>query len=422
MPYLEHFLFTKKPFLNESDAVDNYFLKDEDYNLPQMAAFSLVRQKSLIKITASAGMGKTFIAHKIYNEVLKNTKFTQKNTFLIKNSNCDENEFIKQIKAIFDVKGTTKFEILQNIEKEVKRAIIIIDDAHLLGKTNLLNIIELSNIKGLSIALLGENFLNKILSYPELKVLKNRFSFNIKIPLLTNQESLKYIDYKLNNSTKVKNIIFENCAKKLIAGFSKGCITKINNICDKSLLNAYGEGDKIVRKKHVYEAVNLHKNYLFILNLLKIFLILLILFGLFTTIDLFKNGTENLLKIGKETFLIEKTETLLKADNNEYKEEENTPLIEKKEEVKIEAPIVSKTKPVPAPISIPAQVVAPVPSPAPTAAVKPKTKPKAIKPKSVTVTPQKTITNKTNVPSVESTENIDPNLIIRPAVRQRENK
>ncbi len=230
----------------------------------------------------------------------------------------------------------------------------------------------------------------------------------------------------MSNSTKVKNIIFENCAKKLITRFSKGCITKINDICDKSLLNAYGEGDKIVRKKHVYEAVNLHKNCLFFLNLLKIFLVLLILFGLFTSIDLFRNGTENLLKIGKETFLIEKTETLLKADNNEYKEEENVPLVKKKEEVKIEAPIVSKTKPVPAPISIPAQVAS-VPSPAPTPAptVKPKEKSKTVKPKSAAVTPKKTTINKTKASSVEipeTTENIDPNLVIRPAIRQRENK
>jgi general secretion pathway protein A len=182
------------------------------------------------------------------------------------------------------VQGKTKGEYLHSLHRYLlnayqrdERVILIVDEAQglrpeLLEEIRLLSNLETSKSKLLQIVLVGQPELDKILSQPGFRQLRQRINLRYYLPPLSAKETEEYIGKRLRIAG-AKEPIFTGKAIKEIYLKSGGIPRLINILCDNALLNGYALDKKLVDKVSVKEAakdLNLKKRFRRILLLLVI--------------------------------------------------------------------------------------------------------------------------------------------------------
>ena len=223
--------------------------------------YGVREKKGFIVITGEVGTGKTTLIHYLLNKLNGNSH--TKTAFLF-NPKLTVHDFIQYILEDLGVKalGQTKGDYLRalhqyllNAYQKDERVILIVDEAQglepeLLEEIRLLSNLETSKSKLLQIVLLGQPELNKTLSQPGFRQLRQRINLRYHLLPLSEKETKEYIEKRLRVAGARRSIFSEKAVKEVY--YKSGGIPRLINIlCDNALLNGYALDQTVIDERSV---------------------------------------------------------------------------------------------------------------------------------------------------------------------------
>ena len=208
-----------------------------------------------VQLTGEVGTGKTTIIRTLLAQ-----KLADVDVAMILNPRQSEQEFVASIcdelhvayekgasiKALVDALNAH----LLKIHAEGRRTVLIIDEAQnlareVLEQVRLLTNLETHKEKLLRIMLVGQPELAELLARPDLRQLASRITARHHLTPLNAAETRAYIAHRLKISGTA-DTIFESAALARIHVLSGGVPRRINILCDRALLGAYGQNRKTI--------------------------------------------------------------------------------------------------------------------------------------------------------------------------------
>lgn len=225
--------------------------------------YGIAERKGFITLIGEAGTGKTTLLNKLLDQLDDKTK-----TVFIFNTNVTFEEILEYIFNEFDlpVHSGKKLYMLQRLNafllEELRNGgnvAVLIDEAQDLDMGVLENLRLLSNLetakeKILQIVLSGQPELEKKLSSPELRQLRQRIAVNCRLTPLSRDELSEYIEYRLQAAGCADPKMFTREAEEQVWHFSHGIPRLVNVVCDNALVIGYALGKKRVSAEIVREA------------------------------------------------------------------------------------------------------------------------------------------------------------------------
>lgn len=260
MNYLEFFGFQKEPF---STAPDTRFYFDSKQHSQAMLRLThaIENMRGLAVLIGDVGTGKTMLARRLLDSL--NEKEYESALLIVIHSNVTSDWFLKKIAMQFGISEIpdNKLELISviskklvNVYEEGKKAVVLVDEAQMLGKKEimeelrgLLNI-ELPERKLITFVLFGLPELDNLLKLDP--PLAQRVSLRFWLRPFDEYSTEEYIKHRIRLAGGKDKEIFAQGTFSLIHKFSRGIPRTINTICDNSLFEAY-----LLKKKIVDEDV-----------------------------------------------------------------------------------------------------------------------------------------------------------------------
>jgi general secretion pathway protein A len=259
----EQFYGLKENPFNVTPNPEYIYLGENHKEALAQLLYGVREKKGFIVITGEVGTGKTTLIHYLLEKLDGNSH--TKTAFLF-NPKLTVNDFIHYIlnDLGLTVQGQTKGEYLHNLHRYLlnayrkdERVVLIVDEAHglnpeLLEEIRLLSNLETSRSKLLQIVLVGQPELDRTLSRPEFRQLRQRINLRYYLPPLPEKETKEYIEKRLRIAG-ARASLFTDKAIKEIYMKSGGIPRLINILCDNALLNGYAMEQKIVDERSIKE-------------------------------------------------------------------------------------------------------------------------------------------------------------------------
>ena len=263
--YQDFFSLKEQPFSISPDP-DFLFLSNRHQEAIAHLQYGVQGNGGFVLLTGEVGTGKTTVCRKLLQEIDATTDIA-----FILNPALTDIELLATICDEFQIdyeKDKLSLKLLfdsltawmMNNHHQGRSAIVLIDEAqHLsfsvLEQLRLLTNIESNNKKPLQVILIGQTELQQKLKQSELRQLAQRISARYHLLPLTEQESVYYIEHRLNVAG-VSFPIFERPALREVFRHSQGVPRLINLLCDRSLLCAYTQSSLKVTALMVKKASN----------------------------------------------------------------------------------------------------------------------------------------------------------------------
>lgn len=266
--YLQYFNMSQKPFELLPDT--QFFFENDSYKEALNVLLVAIRSgEGFVKVTGEVGTGKTMLCRKLLNALEENyitayipTPFLT--PLQLRIALAEELGIPYEQNNLAEVAAyqLTKTIIARLIElnKSGKKVIVCLDEVQEMDKTTLEELRLLSNIeteknKLLQIIMFGQPELDERLGQQELRQLKQRISFSYKLRPVNKRNLSNYINHRLNIAGYHGGHLFSPRAIAKINKDSQGVPRRVNIICNKSLMLAYGKGDNNVNYWHVRDAI-----------------------------------------------------------------------------------------------------------------------------------------------------------------------
>ena len=263
--YHSHFGLKRNPF---SIAADPSLLLLNDMHRDALAGlwYAIVARKGFVTLTGEAGTGKTTVIRKALHVLSE----MNHRASVIFNPTLTPTEFLEAVLANFDREHIPESKVqrlrllqdlLADVQKQEKTAVLIIDEAHklspeLLEEVRLLTNFEVGDQKLLQIVLAGQPELADILNRADLWQLKQRITVRLQIGRLPAAEIQRYITYRWNKASENSSAPpFTAAAVSLIGRSSLGIPRLINVICDNALTLAFSAGLKTIDAAQIADVV-----------------------------------------------------------------------------------------------------------------------------------------------------------------------
>ncbi len=228
--------------------------------------YGIHEKKGFIALTGGIGTGKTTLCRFLLSQLDDSVA-----TALIFNPALSDIELLKTVNQEFGVKigggrGTKKRYLdalndflLANFSRG-KNAVLIIDEAQNLAREALEQIRMLSNLetaseKLLQIVLLGQPELLRILSLPSLRQLNERITVRYDLKPLDKKDVRGYLEHRIAAASGNAQELFSAASCGQIYRASGGTPRRINAICARALLAAYGKDKRMVDWRIVKAAI-----------------------------------------------------------------------------------------------------------------------------------------------------------------------
>jgi general secretion pathway protein A len=259
----EQFYGLKENPFNVTPNPEYIFLGKNHREALAQLLYGVKERKGFIVITGEVGTGKTTLIHCLLDKMKGNHT---KAAFLF-NPKLTVDDFIQYVLKDLGVRvqGKTKGEHLHNLHRYLlhayqmdERVILIVDEAQglkpeLLEEIRLLSNLETSRSKLLQIVLLGQPELDKTLSQPGFRQLKQRINLRYHLPPLSENETKEYVGKRLRIAGATEPVFTEKAIKQIYLK-SGGIPRLINILCDNALLNGFALDQKMVDEGSVKEA------------------------------------------------------------------------------------------------------------------------------------------------------------------------
>lgn len=261
--YTKFYNFSEKPFNLTPDPKFLYLTPKHQEALASMI-YGINDRKGFISITGEVGTGKTTLIYTLLNNLNEKVK-----TVFVYHTNITFEQLLKNILIELDVPtgDEDKVSLLYKLNEYVIQRLsqqetlaIIIDEAQNLPKEvmeelRMLSNLETSKSKLLQIVLVGQPELEAKLNSEGLRQLKQRIGIRRQIRPLSQEDSRKYIEHRLNVVGSSSSRVFTSKAISLICRYAGGIPRTINIICDNGLLIGYGESKKKVDANIIKEVI-----------------------------------------------------------------------------------------------------------------------------------------------------------------------
>jgi general secretion pathway protein A len=227
--------------------------------------YGIGEKKGFMVVTGGIGTGKTTLCRALLAGLDGTTA-----SALIFNPALSDIELLKTINQEFGIRMVgrgTKKRYLDGLNAFLmrnfaagKNAVLLIDEAQNLSHSVLEQIRMLSNLetvreKLIQIVLLGQPELRRLLALPSLRQLNERITVRYDLRPLVREDVRRYIEHRLATAGVETNGVFTAGSYALISRLSRGIPRRINAICDRALLIAYGRDMKTVDRRLVRAAV-----------------------------------------------------------------------------------------------------------------------------------------------------------------------
>ncbi len=217
-------------------------------------------------LTGEVGTGKTLLSRLLLKDVQSVT-----NTALILFPSLSAVELVASIADEFgltsDLAGPQRmkvyvdrlYQFLLQSASQGRKTVLAIDEAHrlpleTLEVIRLLNNLETETEKLLQIVLLGQPELHDTLERQEIRQLTQRISFQASIRPLTLDETDSYVSHRLERAAGGSALVrFDLSAVRWVHEHSEGIPRRINQLCERLLVQAEGERTHLIDARHCRE-------------------------------------------------------------------------------------------------------------------------------------------------------------------------
>jgi general secretion pathway protein A len=228
--------------------------------------YGIAERKGFMVVTGGIGTGKTMLCRTLLAGLDENTV-----SALIFNPALSDIELLKTINQEFGIRlvgrGTKKRYLdalntfLMSNFAAGKNAVLMIDEAQNLSHNVLEQVRMLSNLetvreKLIQIILLGQPELRRLLALPSLRQLNERITVRYDLKPLAREDIRGYIEHRMGKAGSDKgSSAFTAGSYDAIYRLSRGIPRRINAICDRALLIAYGRDLRTIDRRLVRAAV-----------------------------------------------------------------------------------------------------------------------------------------------------------------------
>jgi MSHA biogenesis protein MshM len=261
--YLQFFGLNDYPFKLTPDTALFYAYPKHQEALNTLIV-ALLSGEGFLKVTGEVGTGKTLLCRKLLS--LLDDNF---HTAWLPNPQYDAAGLRR---AVAEELGVTTLglddhqlhrcmnERLMALHAQGKRVVLVVDEAQSMSEESLEALRLLTNLeteknKLLQVVLFGQPELDVILARPGIRQLRQRITFACHITPMDRVSVQDYVMYRLRGAGYNGPALFDSRANQLLAKASRGVPRMINILAHKSLMSAYGRGERLVTKGHVERAI-----------------------------------------------------------------------------------------------------------------------------------------------------------------------
>ncbi len=261
--YLGHFGLTELPF---SITPDTQFIYSAASHQEALNTLLLAVRggEGFVKITGEVGTGKTLLCRRLLATLGEDCVAAY-----IPNPQFDAKALLLEVAEELGVagaeggKGNDAVHIVKRINSRLlalaeqgKTAVLCIDEAQTMPPLTLETLRLISNLetekrKLIQIVLFGQPELDEKLALPSVRQLRQRIVFHYRMPGLKRAELGAYLEHRLRVAGYHGGRLFTGPARRALFRHSGGMPRLVNILAHKALLAAFGEGDDLVRLRHV---------------------------------------------------------------------------------------------------------------------------------------------------------------------------
>jgi general secretion pathway protein A len=248
MGYTDYFDFEREPFSNAPN--DKFYFNSDQHNQALLRLkYSVDSDKGLAVLVGGVGTGKTTLARRMLDN-LPVEKYESSLLVMIHSAVTPEwilsricmqlgvkNPDISPLKMLKQL-----YERLLQIEREGRKAVVLIDEAQMLQTRELMEEfrgllnLEIPDKKLLNIIFFGLPALDDVMKLDA--PLAQRVAFKYTLKPLSSEDTKEYINYRLKVAGCKKSPIVMD-ALPLIQKYSGGVPRLINTICDNALFETF---------------------------------------------------------------------------------------------------------------------------------------------------------------------------------------
>ena len=255
--FLDHFSLHSHPFA-ENPPID-WLLRDEHTDRALAGLEFFQQQGAIALIIGQTGLGKSSLLRLFIHELPQN----RYHPLYLHLTPLNANAFLRLIVIKLGEhpklgQDRMLLQILERINQNDKCTLFIIDEAHLIDPKTLTDLrLLISSIEqeiSLKILLCGQENLSRILKRASHADLTHRITLQFALRPMSKAKSAAYIDFRITKAGG-KEKIFEQESKHLIHDYTGGVPRQVNNVATACLLNAAGQGTKIITEALVNQTM-----------------------------------------------------------------------------------------------------------------------------------------------------------------------
>jgi len=260
--YCQHFGLEKKPFQLSSDNSFLWLGKTQTRALDDLKQ-GIEGPARLLVLTGDVGTGKTTLLHEIRQTLSPDTDCAH-----IKDPSLELHYLFLTIAADLGFKSLyqedEKFasilmSVIQRAEQQGRKAVIIIDEVHLVPGRFLTELISWSRccpVHALTIILAGQLEFHDVIAKSLGRSWKEHVDVHAMLKPLDQKETQAYINQRLALAGTRRKIFIVPAVRQAYE-FSKGIPRLINIACDQAMIAAFSKDMKIIDAKTFQEAVGI---------------------------------------------------------------------------------------------------------------------------------------------------------------------